>query len=108
MDTYVEAQPHKHLGLPGFVQRFDEVWPRDSIEEYSRRWRQSVTAWGGDCPLFVECREGEQMQGSPCCQWWWEQEMELDMVPPTVAVVSDGKSTSGSLSSVGGRGSFSG
>ena len=79
-----------------------------TIEEYIRHWCQSIAAWVVDHPLFEVCWEGERMRGSPCRQWWWEQEMELDLAPPTVAVVSNDKTTLGSSSSVGDGGDFSG
>ena len=29
------------------------------------------------------------MWGTLCHQWWWEQEISLDIVEPTLALVSD-------------------
>ena len=79
-----------------------------TIKEYVRRRRQSIAACVVDRPLFVACREGERRRGSPHYQWWWEQEMELDLAPPTGADASGDETSLGSLSSVGGSENFSG
>ncbi len=79
-----------------------------TIDKYIRHWQQSITSWVMDHPLFAACWEGERIRGSPCRQWWWEQEMELDLVLFTVAVTSNDKTTLGSSSSVGDGGDFSG
>jgi hypothetical protein len=30
-------------------------------------------------PILRECQEGERMRGSMPQQWWWEQELGLDV-----------------------------
>ena len=59
-------------------------------------------AWVVDHPLFADCQEGEQNWGTPCHQWWWEQEMTLITALSYLAVVSDDESTLGTSTCVGG------
>ncbi len=73
-----------------------------TLEEYVRRRRQTIVAYVVDRPLLVACREGERQRGTPCRQWWWEQEMDLDEQPPILEASYDSSDFSGALDDVGG------
>ncbi len=73
-----------------------------SIEEYVRRRRHMIVAYVVDQPLLAACREGERQRGTPFCQWWWEQDIELDEQPLTSAASYDSSHSSGALDNVGG------
>ena len=78
-----------------------------TIEEYVRRRQQSIAAWVVNQPLFAACWEGERRRGLPQHQWWWEQEVELDLA--LLGVDASGDDTSlGSLLSTGGSDDYSG
>ncbi len=103
------AWTHKHNCVPGntwtYLVLFDVLMECGilTVEEYIQcRW-QTVVAWVVDYPLFEACWEGKWMRGTPHCQWQWDQEMALNMVPPTVAIVSDADSTLGDSAPVGSK-----
>ena len=64
-----------------------------SIDQYIRRQRQTIVEYVATRPIFTDCREGEWEQGTPHCQWWWEQEMSLDKDTSNLAYSSDGSDT---------------
>ena len=72
------------------------------IEEYVRRRRQTIVAYVVDWLLLAACREGEVRQGTPCRQWWWEQEMDLDEQQRNSVASYEGSDSSGALDDVGG------
>jgi hypothetical protein len=48
------------------------------VEEYIQNRRTTIAMYVVNCPLYLECKEGERQRGSMPHQWWWEQELGLD------------------------------
>ncbi len=50
-----------------------------TMEEYIRRRWITIADWIMNSPLFATCWEAEQLHGSPCHNFWWEQEFDLEL-----------------------------
>ena len=49
------------------------------VEEYIQTHRTTMAMYVVDRPLYLECKEGGRRRGSMPCQWWWEQELSLEI-----------------------------
>ena len=49
------------------------------VEEYIQTRRTTIAMYVVDHPLYLECKEGEHRRGSMPHQWWWKQELGLDV-----------------------------
>ncbi len=54
-----------------------------TITEYIRVRMDTIAAYVMERSIFRDCMDLEQRQGSVPCQWWWEQEMNLDAYDAT-------------------------
>jgi hypothetical protein len=50
-----------------------------SVKDYIDTHRSTIAINMVNHPIFRECKEGEQRRGSMPRQWWWEQELGLDV-----------------------------
>jgi hypothetical protein len=49
------------------------------VKDYIDTRHSTIAMYVVNRPLFLECKEGEQWRGSMPRQWWWEQELGLDV-----------------------------
>ena len=75
-------KPHKgmfgKLKYPSTKDVLGECGPY-SVEEYIQTHCTMIVMYVVDCPLYLEYREGEHQRGVMLCQWWCEQELDLDV-----------------------------
>ncbi len=71
-------------------------------KDYIWKHRQMFVAYVVDCLMSTAYRGGEQRQGTPCHQWWWEQEMDLDEQPLISEASYDGSDSLGTFGGMGG------
>ena len=50
-----------------------------SVKEYINTCRAMIAMYVVNHPILWECHEGEWRRGSMPRQWWWEQELSLDV-----------------------------
>ena len=50
-----------------------------TMQEYIDVRRSTVAAWIVDRPIYEACEGAERKRGSAPRQWWWEQELGLDL-----------------------------
>ncbi|KAL9183034.1 hypothetical protein ACHAXT_004821 [Thalassiosira profunda] len=50
-----------------------------TMQEYIDVRRSTVAAWIVDRPIYEACTGAERKRGSAPRQWWWEQELGLDL-----------------------------
>jgi hypothetical protein len=49
------------------------------VKDYIDTCQSTIAMYMVNRPLFLECKEGEGWRGSMLRQWWWEQELSLDI-----------------------------
>jgi hypothetical protein len=49
------------------------------VKDYIDTRCSTIAMYVVNRPILMECMEGEQRRGSMPCQWWWEQELSLDL-----------------------------
>ncbi len=49
------------------------------VKDYIDTRRSIIVMYVVNRPILRECQEGERMRGSMSRQWWWEQELGLDV-----------------------------
>jgi hypothetical protein len=49
------------------------------VKDYIDTSCSTIAMYVVNRPIFRECQEGERMRGSMPHQWWWEQELGLDV-----------------------------
>ena len=65
------------LDIPLDEGRVRGVWP--SVKDYINKRRATIAMYVVNRPILQECQEGERRRGSMPRQWWWEQELGLDV-----------------------------
>jgi hypothetical protein len=54
-----------------------------TLEEYITVRRQTIAVYVATRPILTECRQGERKRGAVPHRWWWEQQMDLDVIDAT-------------------------
>ncbi len=54
-----------------------------TIVEYIKKRRDTIAAYVVKCSIFCDCMDSKQKRGLVPCQWWWEQEMDLNAYDAT-------------------------
>ena len=50
-----------------------------SVKDYINKCRATIAMYVVNRPILQECKERERRRGSMPRQWWWEQELGLDV-----------------------------
>jgi len=84
-DAYRMAREHKPR--KGLFRNWIYPSTKDVLEEcglhpmkdYINTRHSTIAMYVVNRPIFWECQEGERMRGSMPRQWWWGQELGLDI-----------------------------
>ncbi len=76
-----------HKPCKGFFGKWEYPSTKDVLKEcglhpmkdYIDSRHSTIAMYVVNQPIFMECKEEEQWRGSMPCQWWWKQELSLDM-----------------------------